>query len=149
MLTYQDVSSLFSKASGINDENIRFHTVSCLAGVKQPRGLFVPVSKDSGTLQEAISNGAVAAIWPENEPIPAYTPNHFPIFYAKDILKGIEKIMKSYYNYLKQHVDIKDKTQFIFQNKGLLNETDPSYDIAVMADNLNHFGSDQTKAGEE
>ncbi|WP_102262108.1 hypothetical protein [Mesobacillus jeotgali] len=149
MLTYQDVSSLFSRTTGISDENIRFQTVSSLAGAKQPKGLFIPVSTDSGTLQEAISNGAVAAVWPEGEQVPAYAPNHFPIFYTQDKLKGLEKIMNSYYDYLSQHDDIKERTKFIFLNKALLNEDDETYDIAVMAENINGFGGNRNKAGEE
>ncbi|MBT2637236.1 MULTISPECIES: hypothetical protein [unclassified Bacillus (in: firmicutes)] len=149
MLTYQDVSSLFSRTTGIKGENIRFHTVSSLAEAKQPKGLFVPVSNDSGTLQEAISNGAVAAVWPEGEQVPAYAPNHFPVFYTKDNLKGLEKIMNSYYDYLSQHEEIKERTKFIFLNKALLNEADESYDIAVMAENINGLGSNKNKAGEE
>lgn len=149
MLTYQDVSSLFSRTTGIRDENIRFHTVSSLAGAEQPKGLFVPISTDSGTLQEAISNGAVAAVWPEGEQVPAYAPNHFPIFYTQDNLKGLEIIMNSYYDYLTQNKDIKERTNFIFHNKALLNEADETYDIAVMAENINGFGSNRNKAGEE
>lgn len=149
MLTYQDVSSLFSRATGIGDENIHFHTVSSLAVAKQPKGLFVPVSSDSGTLQEAISNGAVAAVWPEGEQVPAYAPNHFPIFYTQDNLKGLEKIMNSYYDYLTKHEDTNERTKFIFLNKALLNEADETYDIAVMAGNINDFGSNRNKVGEE
>lgn len=149
MLTYQDVSSLFSRTTGIRDENIRFHTVSSLSGAKQPKGLFVPVSNDSGTLQDAISNGAVAAVWPEGEQVPAYAPNHFPIFYTQDNLKGLEKIMNSYYDYLSQNEDINERTKFIFLNKALLNEAGETYDIAVMAENINGFGSNRNKAGEE
>lgn len=149
MLTYQDVSSLFSRATGIRDENIRFHAVSSLAGEKQSKGLFVPLSTDSGTLQEAISNGAVAAVWPEGEKVPAYAPNHFPIFYTQDNLKGLEIIMNSYYNYLTQNEDIKERTKFIFHNKALLNEVDETYDIAVMAENINSLGGNLNKAGEE
>lgn len=149
MLTYQDVSSLFSRATGIRDENIRFQTVSSLSGAKQPKGLFVPISTDSGTLQEAISNGAVAAVWPEGEQVPAYAPNHFPIFYTQDNLKGLEIIMNSYYDYLTQNQDIKERTKFIFHNEALLNDADETYDIAVMAENINSLGSNQNKAGEE
>ncbi|WP_079508345.1 hypothetical protein [Mesobacillus jeotgali] len=149
MLTYQDVSSLFSKATGIKDENIRFQSVSSLAGARQPKGLFVPLSSESGTLQEAISNGAVAALWPEGEKVPTYAPNHFPIFYTQDNLKGLEEIMNLYLNYLTQHEATKEKTEFIFSDKGLLNQTDETYDIAVMAEKINAFGSNQSKAGEE
>lgn len=149
MLTYKDVSCLFSKASGINDENIQFQTVSCLARAKQPKGLFIPLAGSSGSLQDAIANGAVAALWPETEPIPAYTPNHFPIIYTNDTLKGLEKIMKTYHNYLLQQETTDDKTKFIFMHKELLNENKPTYDIAVMAEDINMFGSTKNKAGEE
>ena len=149
MLTYQDVTDLFSKTSGIKDDNIQFHTLSCLAGAKQPKGLFIPITKESGSLQEAIANGAIAAVWPENEPVPGYAPNHFPIIYAEDILRGLEKIMKSYLDYLTQQEDVNGSTKVIFEHKGLLNEKEATYDIAVMAERINNFSSDQTKAGEE
>ncbi|CAM3750525.1 hypothetical protein [Mesobacillus thioparans] len=149
MLTYQEVSRLFSKATGIKEDMIRFHTVSSLAEAEQPKGLFVPVSEQSGTLQEAISNGAVAALWPEGVKVPAYAPNHFPIFYTQDNLKGLEEIMNSYYNYLSQHEETRERTKFIFPDKGLLNEADETYDIAVMAEKINGYGSNQSKAGEE
>jgi hypothetical protein len=149
MLTYQDVLSLFPRTTGVRDENIRFHTVSGLAGAKQPKGLYVPIKIDPGTLQDAISNGAVAAVWPEGEQVPVYTPNHFPVFYTQDNLKGLENIMNLYYDYLSQHENINESTKFIFTNKALLNEDDETYDIAVMAEKINGFGSDQNKAGEE
>lgn len=149
MLTYQDVSRLFSNVSGIKEEKIRFHTVSSQAGAKQPKGLFVPISQESGTLQEAISNGAVAALWPEGVQVPSYAPNHFPIFYAQDNLKGLEEIMNSYYNYLTQHEETRERTKFIFTDKGLLNEADETYDIAVMAEKINGIGGNISKAGEE
>jgi len=149
MLTYQDVSGLFSKTSGIKDDNIQFHTVSCLAGAKQPKGLFVPISKESGSLQEAIANGAIAALWPENDPVPSYAPNHFPIIYAEDLLRGFEKIMKSYLDFLTQQEELNGSTKVIFEHKGLLNEKEATYDIAVMADGINNFSIEQTKAGEE
>lgn len=149
MLTYQDVSRLFSRRTGIEDGNIRFHTVTSQADAKQPKGLFIPVSTDDGSLQEAISNGAVAAVWTDQEPVPAYAPNHFPIFYTEDNLKGLEEIMKLYYNNLTQKQGITEKTKFIFPTKGLLNDADATYDIAVMAEKINHFGSNQNKAGEE
>lgn len=149
MLTYQDVSRLFSKKAGIVEETIQFHTVTSLAGEKQPKGLFVPVSRESGSLQQAIANGAIAALWPEHEPVPAYKPNHFPLFFTEDLLKGLEEIMKSYLDYLSQQEENKGRTNFIFQHNELLNEKEATYDIAVMAKKINHFNSDQSKAGEE
>lgn len=149
MLKFEDVSSLFSRTSGIKEEMIVFNTVSCIAGVRQPRGLFIPVSENSGSLKDAISNGAIAAVWSENEPVPAYTPNYFPIFYSEDLLKGLEELMKSYQNYLMHQDKIAGTTKFIFQHKELLNEKDATYDIAVMAEMINQFGNHQNKAGEE
>lgn len=149
MLTYQDVSRLFLKVSGLKEAEIRFHTVSSQADAKQPKGLFVPINDESGTLQEAISNGAIAALWPEEVPIPSYTPNHFPIFFAQDHLKGLVEIMKSYYNYLVEHEDIKERTEFIFPEIDLLNEGNKTYHIAVMAEKINGFDGNRCKAGEE
>jgi UDP-N-acetylmuramyl pentapeptide synthase len=149
MLTYQDVSSLFPKKAGIVEQTIQFCTVSTHAGDKQPKGLFIPCFEGSGALQEAIANGAIAAVWQENHPVPAYTPNHFPLFFTEDLLKGLEDIMKLYLDYLPHHEEKMGKTNFIFQRSELLNEKESTYDIAVMAEKINHFYSDQSKAGEE
>lgn len=149
MLKFGDLSRLFATNSGINDDCIQFGSVSCYSKELQPKGLFIPAFLDSGTLQEAISNGAIAAVWTEKEPIPEYTPNHFPIFYTDDLMRGLKMIMKTYENNLTKKKDKNNGTKFIFQDKELLNEKDESYDIAVMAEKLNKFSATQFKAGEE
>ncbi|WP_210363730.1 hypothetical protein [Bacillus sp. REN3] len=149
MLKYEDVSGMFPRTKGIVDPAIRFLTVSGFASVPQPKGLFVPVFENSGTLQEAIANGAIASLWSEKEPIPKYTPNHFPIFLTEDLLKGIEDLMRTYTDYLSQQEEFTAATNFIFHNKQLLNEKESSYDIAVMAEGLKQSNAARNKAGEE
>lgn len=149
MLKYEDVLCLFPRTSGMKDDKILFLTVSSFANVAQPKGLYIPLFENSGSLQEAIGNGAIAAVWPETEPVPQYTPNQFPLFYAKDLLKGLEELMTNYFNDLSQLEEISETTNFIFQHNQLLIEKEASYDIAVMAERINRFKARQNKAGEE
>src|SRR4051812_16670264 len=94
-LALKDLTRLFNDKRGIQDEML-FCTVSDLAASEQPKGLFVPVNKESGELLEAISNGAVAAIWEKNVPLPNYLPNQFPIFLTNDPAEALRDIIKLY-----------------------------------------------------
>lgn len=93
----------------------------------------MPFSQESGELKDAITNGAIAAIWKEGINIPKYTPNHFPIFYCEDFVIGLKNILILYREKL-QEMDNKqmDKTDFLFIDKKLLNKYYETYDNAVM-----------------
>lgn len=136
LLTYKDLSKLFPHTSGIKDNNLSFQTISSSAHIYQPKGVFIPLCNASGELQEAIANGAVAAIWKKGKEIPKYTPNHFPIFYCEDLLKGLKEMLLLYREKL-QEMDNMEKTNFLFLDEKLLNEYYETYDIAVIEDKLN------------
>ncbi|MGP7817604.1 hypothetical protein [Niallia sp. 01092] len=145
-LSYKFITQAIPNAKGFGDDNIIFQTVSFYAGVKQPKGLFVPLfGKESGELDEAIANGAIGTIWEKEKPIPAYTPNHFPIFYTNDLKKGLKKMIEIYEHQL---VKGSNTTKFIYQQETSLNKEKETYDIAVIAEIVKSLLAKDKKGGE-
>jgi hypothetical protein len=139
-LTFSDMAYLFPDRKGIEITEMNFHTVSSLSDVPMFRGLYIPFEKSSGELKDAISNGAIAALWEKDKDIPGYTPNHFPIFLTEDLLKGIEDIMELYLEKRNQdHTTGGGVTKFLFSDELRLNDHDISYDIAIKAHKLNNI----------
>lgn len=136
-LTYEDLSKVFPDVKGVREHNLDFHTVSFSAKDIQPRGLFIPLLPTSGSLQTAIANGAIAALWEKGRDIPKYTPNQFPIFLVDDILQGVIEMLIQYKKCLKKEVnEKKDETNFLFLEEKLLNDFYETYDSAVMEAHL-------------
>ncbi|MEH7093180.1 hypothetical protein [Neobacillus vireti] len=129
-LALKDLARLFTDKRGTQDE-ILFSTVSDLAALEQSKGLFVPISKESGELLEAISNGAVAAIWDKEVTLPRYLPNQFPIFLTNDLAEALRDIINLYIEKIdgetNKHMD---RTIFKISNNKLLNKNNQTYDIA-------------------
>jgi hypothetical protein len=129
-LALNDLSYLLNDKRGIEDEML-FWTVTDSSSAKQPKGLFVPMNKESGELLEAISNGAIAAIWEKEQPLPRYLPTQFPIFFTNDPGKALRDIMNLYIEKLdgdtNKHME---RTNFKISNNVLLNKNTQTYDIA-------------------
>lgn len=131
-LALKDLESLFDHSRGIHD-NLLFVSVSDQANETQPKGLFVSFNGKYEELSEAITNGAIAAIWDHEHVLPRYTPNYFPIFFTDDPAKSIVAILNRYIEKLNGETDkIMEITNFKFSNKKLLNKNKETYDIAVM-----------------
>ena len=82
VLTYRDLAEIFSEKQGVQGD-FAFYTVTDMAGDIQPKGLFISISEDSGSLSEAIAQGAIAVLWDKRNKLPNYTPNHFPVFFYR------------------------------------------------------------------
>lgn len=134
-LTYGDLAKLFPNTTGIKDNELQFHTVAASSSIVQPKGIYLPI-EESGNLKEAIGNGAVAALWNEKDEVPAYTPNHFPVFYTNDLTKGLKDIMELYIEKISKAEEKINTTNFLFLDEKSLKENEATYDIAVMAENL-------------
>ncbi|PAD27295.1 hypothetical protein CHH62_04130 [Niallia circulans] len=143
-LSYKLILQAIPEAKGFVKEDLLFQTVSFLAECEQPKGLFIPLYKDnSGDLSAAITNGAIGAIWEEGMELPTYTPNHFPIFYTKDLKEGILKMSKIY----EQQLQPQEKTtKFIFLQENSLNSHIETYDIAVIREHVLNTNN-QVKGG--
>jgi hypothetical protein len=131
-LTYNDLANIFPDSKGIKDD-FQFYTVSTDATLSQPKGLFIPMFNDSGELKDAINNGAIGAIWDVKVEIPTYIPSQFPIFFASDLNKALEIVLKTYTDKLNgDKNEIMNMTKFLFKEEKLLNETFSSYDKLVL-----------------
>ncbi|MCH6268336.1 hypothetical protein [Neobacillus citreus] len=132
VLTYRDLAEIFSEKQGVQGD-FAFYTVTDMAGDIQPKGLFISISEDSGSLSEAIAQGAIAVLWDKRNKLPNYTPNHFPVFFTDDSGDAIVQILTRYIEKLDGEATAKmETTNFKFSNKKLLNKNNESYDIAVM-----------------
>ncbi|MEH7414198.1 hypothetical protein V7266_02775 [Neobacillus drentensis] len=129
-LALKDLASLFQDKRGVQDD-ILFRTVSDRAAAEQPMGLFVASNKESGELLEAISNGAVAAIWDKEDALPRYIPTQFPIFFTNDSAEAMKEIINLYIEKLDGETNkLMERTNFKITNKTLLNKNKQTYDIA-------------------
>lgn len=139
LLAYRDVANLFVEKQGIRGDFL-FFSVTDQADVTQPKGLFIPVNEESGSLSRAIENGAIAAVWDKQSELPAYTPNHFPVFFTSDCRNALQQIIKIYYEKLIGETEKKMvMTDFKISNKKLLNKSSESYDIAVMLKKIKNW----------
>ncbi len=143
MLLYDDLVQLFPNNKGICDPSLQFLTVTSYAKINQPKGIFIPLYKDSGELNEAINHGAIAALWDEKVPLPTYTPNQFIVFYCDDLLKGLKKMIELYRTRQK---DMKEEQsehmRFHLLPETSLNGNKQTYDLSVMINQLEQFMKD-------
>lgn len=127
MLLYCEVSSLFPYTSGYDLRNFFFRMVSIDASVQQKMGLFIPLSEDKGkVLSTAIQNGAVAAVWEKNTPLPASLPIHFPVFFVSNPLKAFLQIAEVYMEKIEKEME-DNVTHFVFYTN---NNEKKTYDLA-------------------
>lgn len=137
-LTFGDLAQMFKHDRGIQDSGLVFHTVSDCSSALMPRGIFIPLHGESNRLDEAIANGAIAAVWEKGRELPFYTPNHFPVFLAEDLFNALEKLLYMYSEKINGETDKKmNMTKFLFLDKERLNKNKKTYDIAVMLEKLN------------
>ncbi|WAA13685.1 hypothetical protein [Fervidibacillus halotolerans] len=104
-ITHNHISRLFPDIKGMNDQLLRFETISFSTKAKQPNGLFVPLFQKD--IEEAYNNGAIATLWNENEPLPLTIPNEFAVFYVYDVLEAAIRIVEEFgVNHLNHHTKI-------------------------------------------
>ncbi len=125
-LGYSLVAQSIPNSLGIKDFELLFYTIATNGMVKQPRGLFIPLGDNSDELLMAINNGAVAAVWEADRVIPAFTPNHFPIFLTKNIKEDVKNMLELYLENIKQNKEMNQLTHF--SDLELLNEKLKTYD---------------------
>jgi len=149
-LTYNELANLFPNRRGINDSVLHFHTVTAFSQVLQPKGIFIPVYRDSGELNEAIENGAIAAIWDEEKALPSYTPSYFPVFLTNDLWKGLEDMLNQLSKKISSSEIIEsDQTTFCLFHKNSLNIIRNTYDIAEVVKEFTLLNKQTKREGRE
>jgi hypothetical protein len=92
----RELRVIFPETRGIEYDEIEFNELFINPSIKVDKGLFVLIeSKDADMkLKEALYNGAVGAIWPNNHSIPTFLPNHFPMFLVDDSLEALQFVLE-------------------------------------------------------
>ncbi len=90
--------SLFEEAYGIKNQNFDFEEVITDPSALIKRGLYISIEREKRDefLKQALYNGAVAAVWPKDEKLPLFLPNHFPVFLVTDPLPALNQIIEFY-----------------------------------------------------
>lgn len=127
-LDFQMLKQVFTKVQGLSDSELMFQSISTTGDTKQPKGLFIPVFGNGDDLLSAINQGAIGAVWDTNTPIPAYKPNHFPLFLTDNLLTDVEKLLILYKEKVKQEEDVKQMS--ILVDVELLKEKNSTYDYS-------------------
>ncbi|NMD69407.1 hypothetical protein HHO41_03835 [Bacillus sp. DNRA2] len=125
-LEFEILKAVFPKVVGLDDHQMAFHSIAVTGDALQPKGLFLPILENEGDLLHAINHGAIAAVWDEFIPIPAYTPNYFPLFLTKQLFADIEKLLSLYKEKVLQEEDVKEMS--ILVDVELLKEKISTYD---------------------
>jgi UDP-N-acetylmuramyl pentapeptide synthase len=131
-LDLKDLAFLFNDHRGAQVDLLVF-TFTDDSKCRQPKGVYIPLNgeSDGGELQEAIANGAIAAIWDKGKKLPRYTPNHFPLFFTSNLVEALQMVVQFYLEKLSG-----EETKEMETTKFVLNKNDLSYDIAVMLEKI-------------
>lgn len=131
-----DLVHLFPNRKGTYDPALKFYTISAYANSPQPKGIFIPLYNTSGELLKAIENGAVAALWNTEIPIPPYTPNQFIIFYTDDLWKGLKNMVELYRKNYEYDLEKTERITFNFLAGNSMKVIDNTYDLAIAVKEL-------------
>jgi UDP-N-acetylmuramyl pentapeptide synthase len=112
MLFIKEIAGWFNQVTGEKMEEVRIETISITSSFSMPKGLYLPIEKTPDLLA-AIEQGAIAALWATDSPLPRSVPNDFPIFQTQDLLKAFKTIAENYKKKIVQE-EWKEMTNFIF-----------------------------------
>lgn len=96
----QELTHLFSTYKGAGADKIAVDSIMTDTRKSAPQSLFVPIVGESFDAHqfagEAIKQGAVAALWQEDQPLPVLIPTDFPVFFVKDTTKALQDLASWY-----------------------------------------------------
>ncbi|MYL33046.1 UDP-N-acetylmuramoyl-tripeptide--D-alanyl-D-alanine ligase [Pontibacillus yanchengensis] len=94
------MTDYFADYRGVANTEIPIHHIYTDTREKTDRGLFVPLEGETfdghSFLKSAINNGAVAAFWNKEKPIPEFVPTEFPLFLVDDTLIALQQLAHTY-----------------------------------------------------
>ncbi|MEH7382427.1 hypothetical protein V7138_18340 [Bacillus sp. JJ1533] len=140
MLSNQDMWTMFDEGYGIKNQNFVFEEVITDPTILTKRGLYVSIERDKRDefLKQALYNGAVAAVWPKDEKLPLFLPNHFPVFVVTDPLPALKQILEYYLKKIEENgYDTMTKFKlFTNETKELMQDNQTKNEIKILAKKL-------------
>jgi UDP-N-acetylmuramoyl-tripeptide--D-alanyl-D-alanine ligase len=95
-ITLQDCKKLFPSYREQGDLKVEIKGIGTDTRKPMERALFIPIVGDRfdghDYLKEAIHQGAVAAIWQKDIPVPSFIPTLFPMFFVDDTTKALQQL---------------------------------------------------------
>ncbi|MEI3606724.1 UDP-N-acetylmuramoyl-tripeptide--D-alanyl-D-alanine ligase [Pseudogracilibacillus sp. SE30717A] len=102
MFTLNDLQELFPRTKGNISTNFTIEKVITDSRTKTENALFVPIIGNTFDghkfIQQAIENGAIAALWDEKVEIPNHLPEGFVIYTVGDTIEALQHLAKAYRN---------------------------------------------------
>lgn len=99
-MTASELLKLFPEATGAASSQIKMEAVMTDSRTVCKHGLFVPIVGERFDgheyLKNAINNGAVAALWQQDKPVPAFIPTEFPLYFVEDTITGLQQLARYY-----------------------------------------------------
>ncbi|MGG1480226.1 hypothetical protein ABE402_04750 [Bacillus smithii] len=144
MLFMKEIAGWFKQVAGAKMEEIRIETVSITSSLTMPKGLYLPVEENPNFLA-AIKQGAIAALWNTDSPLPRSVPNDFPVFQTQDLFDAFNTIAANYKKKIEQE-EWKEMTTFIFyQNDPSFNQylpfhLDDEREMEQLFSSINQYG---------
>ena len=90
-----ELANLFPNRKGINDSVLHFHTVTAFLSYSQPKGIFIPLYMIQVNYKKQSQMVQLPTLWEYDKALPNYIPNHFSVFLANDLWKGLEDMLES------------------------------------------------------
>ncbi|QAS51098.1 UDP-N-acetylmuramoyl-tripeptide--D-alanyl-D-alanine ligase [Halobacillus litoralis] len=100
ILEVKELTRLFSQYKGAATDQITIDGIMTDTRKTAKQSLFVPIVGENFDahefIGEAIKQGAVAALWQNDRPLPKLVPTDFPVFFVEDTTKALQDLA-SYY----------------------------------------------------
>lgn len=98
----KELAQLFTNHQGAANDDITIDSVMTDSRKTAKQSLFVPIVGENFDahqfLGEAIKQGAVAALWQKDQPVPRLAPTEFPLFFVEDTTKALQQVASYYLN---------------------------------------------------
>lgn len=102
LFTTKWLSELFTNFRGSVQDNITIEEVTTDSRQRIKEALFIPIIGENfdghNYIEQAFNNGAVAMLWDEKKPLPAFLPTDFPVFFVVNTLTALQELAAHYRN---------------------------------------------------
>ncbi|TGB05007.1 UDP-N-acetylmuramoyl-tripeptide--D-alanyl-D-alanine ligase [Halobacillus salinus] len=99
-LEVAELTKLFPNYKGAAQDAITIRTIMTDTRKRAKQSLFVPIVGESHDAHQfmkgAIEQGATAALWQQDKPLPKLVPTDFPVFFVEDTTKALQQLAQYY-----------------------------------------------------